>query len=206
MYPCATVTWDKIHRWAAVAGQTQSTAKTDLCLNITQAKAKALPLPAQLCIISRLWRFKHGSSPGQVTDHLMLPDQARPPFCPRQASLHLRSLSLLENPQDSAEKPALMNHDRIISEEQHGHAQTDAPEQRSAVKCWSGELLGKCDCGMRRLNTKRCTTELRCYTRPLGNYRANIKGCWSFAAKTCLFSSYLYVNILKITLESKTRK
>ncbi len=80
VYPCATVTWDQIRTRAAVAGQTQSIAKTDLCLKITPAKPKALPLPAQLCIISRLWCFKHASSPGQVTDHLMLPGQARPPL------------------------------------------------------------------------------------------------------------------------------
>ncbi len=96
VYPCATVTWIK-----SVAGQTQSIAKTDL--KITPAKPKALPLPAQLCIISR---FKHASSPGQVTDHLMLPGQARPPLCPRQAYLHLRSLSLLENPQSSSQHKA----------------------------------------------------------------------------------------------------
>ncbi len=180
---------------AAVAGQTQSIAKTDLCLKITPAKTKALPLPAQLCIISRLWCFKRASSPGQVTDHLMLPGQARPPFCPRQAYLHLRSLSLLENPQSSSQhKAASANESR---QNHFRRAIRTRADRRSGAEigCEVLEWGGKWDVWTQN-------TELRCYTRPLGNYRANIKGCrsfafpnvlskLSFAAKPCLFSSYL---------------
>lgn len=142
--------------------------------------------------------------PGQATSFLSSPGLFAPSF-----SLAIRktpgllavipSFYTSQHKAASAEKPALMiqdsdPYDRIISEEQYGHTQTDtqkssgAPEQRSAVKCWSGmktpgEMwLLKPQMGMRRLDTKHCTTELHySNTRPLGNYRANIKGCWTFA-------------------------
>ncbi len=107
----------------------------------------------------------------------------------------LARLTLLENPQSSSQhKAASANESR---QNHFRRAIRTRADRRSGAEIgcevleWGGEW-----------DVWTLNTELRCYTRPLGNDRANIKGCWSFAfpnllsklsfaAKPCLFSSYL---------------